>query len=111
MSTAQFLNDRAKAQLNGPWRQGPRITAENLKRGTGPIERVTAEEWFRALGGGKPPAGQPKGAAQPRGDLMGFGKHATLTLTQVRDTQPGYWSWALENVKSFRQRAEKAGLA
>lgn len=117
MSTAQFLNDRAKAQLNGPWRHGSCITADNLKRGTGSIEHVTAEEWLRAAGIGKKignlSAGDsPKGAAQPRvSSVMHFGKHKGKPMATVRDEDPSYWSWLLRDVEGFEAKAKKAGLA
>ncbi len=117
MSTAQFLNDRAKAQLNGPWRSGPRVTSHDLQNGLGAVERVTAEEWFRAAGIGKkignPPAGQsPKSAAQQRvAPVMHFGKHKGKLMSEVRDSDPGYWGWLIREVDGFEAKAKKAGLA
>ncbi len=115
MSTAQFLNDRAKAQLNGPWRQGPRITADNLKRGTGAIEHITAAEAFPKTGnrtGNVVASATPKGAAQQRvTPVMHFGKHKGKEMSEVRDSDPGYWGWLIREVDGFEAKAKKAGLA
>lgn len=114
MSAGQFLNDRAKAQLNGAWRQGPRITVENVKNGTGAIEHITADEFFGRTGKATGQTGgqqSPKGAAQQRHSaIFHFGKHRGKLMSDVRDADPGYWSWCCREVAGFEAKAKKAGL-
>ena len=41
---------------------------------------------------------------------MGFGKYRTSLMADVREDDPGYWRWCLNEIPPFRERARKAGL-
>lgn len=103
---AQYLKDLPKAQISGAWRKGPRITFENLKEGTGPIEHTTG---IIKEGYGHP-AKNPAKMAESGPPIMGFGQYRNMTMTEVKTKYGRYWDWCIENVKGFDERAKKARL-
>lgn len=119
---ALYMSDVAKKPSpTGQWLNGPKISAEDLKRGRNGVEKISQDEAM-APGGG--PAPKPeyrswspiekKSPAKPAGGkgepLMGFGKHRDKAMKWVRDNEPGYWEWCLENIDWFAGKVEKAGL-
>ena len=102
-SVALFLQSAASAdKTERRWMAGPRITSDNLKDGTGPIEHCTPAEWFKV--GRQPAAAPPR--AQPKGSTMGFGKYRDRLLVDVEADDPGYFNWCLREVQGFRARWE-----
>ncbi len=110
----QIELNRLNANPTGEWLKGPRISFENVNRGTGPMERVTADEWFGRTGKttGNPAAGQSPKVAQPPtvAHVMRFGKYKGRLMADVQDEDPGYWSWAIRECNGFAAQAKKAGL-
>jgi hypothetical protein len=84
----------------GAWRLKPKwlaiigITRENLIKGTGCIEKLAFPPWDKRL------------APQKAGGLVGFGKHANLTYKELKEKHFGYYSWACENIKGFKEKSE-----
>ncbi len=82
--------------------KGPRITKDDLKRGTGIIELIPD---------GRLAGPTPRRYRATRDNrVMGFGKHMDRPLVWVRDNDPDYWEWCVSSVRSFAARVRKAGL-
>ncbi len=113
MSLEIELN-RLKSNPTGAWLQGPRITFDDVNRGSARVERITADEWFGRIGKniGNPAAGQSPKVAQPPtvAHVMRFGKYKGRLMADVQDEDPGYWSWAIRECNGFAAQARKAGL-
>lgn len=109
MDLLQHEIDRVKPKSD-EWKKGPRISAEDVRRGTGNIEHISADEFFGRSGKpGTVATGQV--AAQPQvTHVMMFGKHRGKTFETVRNSDPGYWSWCCREVSGFSAKAKKAGL-
>jgi hypothetical protein len=101
---------RLKANPTGAWLQGPKITAEHVKRGTGTIQHITADEFFGRTGKAGAMAGGQMAAAPQGAHVMMFGKHRGKNFTDVKQSDPSYWSWCCREVAGFAAKAKKAGL-
>lgn len=99
----RYLTDRATAQISGEWRKGPCITFENLVDGKGAVQHISVDEFFGRVK-------TPEKPSKPAGQVMTFGKHKGKLLIEVKEEDPNYWSWALENVGFFAAVVKKAGL-
>lgn len=100
------LQDRRGWSVSGEWRKGPIITSDDLRNGTGAIERVTSEEWFETAGSATArPAGPRKDWQPPKGKTMGFGKYKDRLMVDVREDDSRYWQWCLDEIPSFRAKA------
>lgn len=117
-----YMRDIAKKPSpSGDWLKGIKITFENMNEGTGPVERISAAEAME-IGGGKGPKEEYRGwhpisksngpakKAAESAPLMGFGKHKERTMKWVRDNEPNYWEWCVENIPWFAGKVEKANL-
>jgi hypothetical protein len=104
MSLAAFWDAAPAAdRKEKKWLKGPTITQENLKNGTGAIEKVTPAVWFSKTSG--------KPATSSKGPLkMSFGKYKGRLAIEVREDDPHYWNWALDNVDWFAKQVKDAGL-
>lgn len=114
MSEHADLQDRRGWSVSGDWRKGVAVTSDDLRDGSAIVERVTSEEWFKGAGGGSGSTGRPAGAPQagpkrewqpPKGKVMGFGKYATKLMVDVREDDPRYWQWCIDEVNGFRAKA------
>ena len=105
------------------WFEGPRITSDDLKHGSGRIEKCSAREIFKGSGGGAGDGGAARTEqrptwrsqtsvkkAPPKIEVMLFGKHKGKPLSVIQDEDPGYFAWAVRDVSGFEARARKAGL-
>ncbi len=115
-----YMEDLAKKpSASGAWLRGPKITFDNLNHGTGPIEHISATEAMEA-GGGPGPKPEYRGwnpkpalniTQKTHGEpVITFGKFKGKPMKWVRDNEPNYWEWALENVGFFAAQVEKANL-
>ena len=108
----QIELDRLKANPTGAWKQGQRISFEDVRRGGGNVEHITSAEFF-GVGkqAGKIPQHHAQAAAQPQvAHVMRFGKRKGQLMSVVKETDPGYWRWLLAEVQGFEAQAKKAGL-
>lgn len=112
------------------WLKGPMITTDDLLKGSAVIERLDAAAWWRAAGqavskgqfyagvnaarsatgaGGGARKAATKGKAQ--GPLtIPFGKYKNRLAIDVREEDPGYWRWMLNDVAWFAAKVRAAGL-
>jgi hypothetical protein len=116
------------------------ISKENLLRGTGCVQHISAKEmkktpdksdFFRAKAYEKREADAKPAVANitkpistkeisvPRDkpsstsgskQLMQFGKHSSKTIEWVMENDEGYFNWATENVTWFAERLDKLGI-
>lgn len=102
-----YLNaaaDRLTASVSGEWRKGPKITTADLLSGTGGVERV---DWLKT---GKDTGNlADENPAKPI-QIMGFGKFRDRQLSDIKQNEPGYWKWAVAEIKGFDKKAKAAGL-
>lgn len=116
-SLAQFWKDTPDADREARrWLNGPRVTQEDLQRGGGVIERVTAKQWFdtrAAVTRGAAANGLPHGSrgkpTAPR-NVMWCGKYKGRLMADVREDDPNYFAWACREMGGFRAAVAKAGL-
>lgn len=118
MDPIQHELDRLKASPTGAWLKGPKITAADLRRGSGNIEHIPAAEFFGRAGTAAGGVGAAGSKAAPQAaqinlkndktrsktgvTVMWFGKHKGQEVHWVRQHDPGYYRWACENVQGFR---------
>lgn len=96
------------------WKNGPKISFEDLKKNSGNIEYISCLE-------GEPIVKTPiiipplkklsssKAELKPS-PLMNFGKYKTKTMAWVQENDENYFEWCLENIDWFQGKAIKAGL-
>lgn len=101
----RYLKDAPKAQISGEWRKGPSITADYLK--TCGEDVLLVQEWQESR---QLPRSNAAKKPESPASLVGFGKHKSLTLRELKKEQPGYWRWALEEIPEFESRVRAAGL-
>ena len=92
------------------WLKGPKITAENLKKGTGCIELLERPEWIK--GPNSPKAGSGPGPAKPAQNpaIMTFGRYKGQLLADILEENPGYLRWAKNEIDGFAKKLEQAGI-
>jgi len=111
MSEHPQLIDQRNWSATGVWRDGAAISLDNLLQGTGPIERITSQEWFRSGGQQAAAASQScKEWKPPQGTKMGFGKYREKLMADVREDDPRYFRWCCDEIHGFKEKAKKAGL-
>lgn len=103
------LRDKRKP-ISTEWVNGPKITAENLKKGTGCVELMDRPEWVKFPNGAKSPVSG--GAAKPAQNaaIMPFGKYKGRLLVDILEENPGYLRWAAENIDGFEAKLTKVGI-
>lgn len=107
------LRDKRKP-VSLEWLKGPKITAENLKKGTGCVELLARPEWIKDpasqsvrgsvqnTGQSRSAGGSQKSVQNPA--IMGFGKYASRLMADVEEEDNRYFQWCLENVKGFEKK-------
>jgi len=103
------LRDKRKP-VSTEWLKGPKITAENLKKGTGCVELLDRPEWVKSPNGAK--GAILGGAAKSAQNLpvFTFGKHRGKLFVDVLEEDPRYLSWAAQEIPNFREKLVKAGI-
>ena len=106
-----FENTRPLATKSKPsseeWKTGTRITKENLDKGTGPIEHITAAQVFGGSSKPGPTIREPLTVAAPiKSPVIWFGKHKGKTVAQLKKEDPGYYDWACREIKGFKEKAK-----
>ncbi len=113
------LRDKSKP-ISTEWLKGPKITAENLKKGTGCVELLARPEWIKdpssqSVRGSMQNVGQPRSGGAPQKSMqnpaiMPFGKYKNRLLVDILEEDPGYLRWAAENIDGFEAKLRKAGI-
>lgn len=106
------LRDKRKP-VSMDWLKGPRITAENLKKGTGCIELLDRPDWIKApnSAGAAKSAGFSGAAKTGRNPaVFSFGKHRGKLFVDVLNEDPRYLAWAAQEIPNFREKLAKAGI-
>ena len=89
------------------WRKNPKwlvmegITREDLIKGTGRIEKLEYPPWDKRSN---------KQDNKTNDELVGFGKHAQLTIKELKDKHLQYYSWAVENIPRFAAKVKALNL-
>lgn len=116
----QIAADEAKRNA---WREGSRITSEDLKRGNSTVVRISAVEAMghdggggyssgtrSTAGGGRAVTGSSNRPSTKGGVVMAFGKYRGRLMADVQDEDPSYFAWATREVPGFAAKARAAGL-
>jgi hypothetical protein len=83
--------------INNSWRNGPKISAGDLKFGRGNVEKIKG-------------LCDDSSSSSNKAVTMGFGKYSQRPMSWVKDNDESYWEWAMENLDFFPGKAAKAGL-
>lgn len=122
-----FDADEAKALAKrNACLQGPRITAEDLKRGSSTVVRISAAEAMGqggtggasghsasarpTAGGGRAVTGSSNRPSTKGGAVMTFGKYRGGLMADVQDEDPSYFAWCVRDIGGFAAKARAAGL-
>ena len=113
------LRDKRKP-VSTEWKKGPRITKENLKKGTGAIELLRKPEWLekspyafekKSTGNVIPfPSGQKGKESVSNAAIFTFGKYKGRLFMDVLDEDPGYLRWCGQEIDGFEAKLAKAGI-
>lgn len=109
--TLQMALNRIKPPSE-EWRNGPKITAEDLKNNTGNVEYISSIHDDVPIVNNKKQttlnfkSQKPKPAKSNSSPIMNFGKYRDKTITWVMDNDSNYFEWCLENVPSFQKRVD-----
>lgn len=131
LADAWTILDEQEEQANA-WRKGPSISADDLRLGTGVIQRLPANAVALAAAQDRQTDQQNDGASptqrqhnqgvggagqignsrpRPKPLVITFGtKHRGELAVNVRENDPGYWRWAMENLPFFAKQVRAAGL-
>jgi hypothetical protein len=94
--------DLAREKM-GEWRKNPKwlaiegITREDLIKGTGRIEKLDYPPWDKKAS---------KQEDKTSDELVGFGKHAQLTVKELKEKHYNYFAWASENIPRFAAKVK-----
>jgi hypothetical protein len=106
------LRDKRKP-VSTDWMRGPRITAENLKKGTGTVELMDRPEWIKAPNGmGAAKSAVVGGMAKPVQNpaVFTFGKFKGRLFVDVLEENPKYLQWCVQEIEGFEAKLRKAGI-
>lgn len=113
------LRDKRKP-VSTEWLKGPKITAENLRKGTGCVELLARPEWIKdpadqSVQGSMRNVGQSRSGGAPQKSVQNaavftFGKHRGKLFVDVLEEDPRYLSWAAQEIPNFREKLVKAGI-
>lgn len=103
------LRDKRKP-VSTEWLKGPKITAENLKKGTGCVELLDRPEWVKSPNGAKGAVsgGVAKSAQNPA--VFAFGKFKGRLFCDILEENPGYLRWCCSEIDGFEAKLRKAGI-
>jgi len=104
--------EKAAAEMErekrGKWRKDSRwlnirgVTKEDLAKGSVYIEKLPYPPWDSRSN---------KGAQQVnQTNLVGFGKHAALTIQELKEKHTGYFEWACSNIPKFAAKVKLLNL-
>ena len=117
--TLEITLNRLKPKSDA-WKNGPKITKDDLKHGRGNVEfisktEIQTEKTFQTksttlphkTGFKMPVKTLPKQNSCP---IMNFGKYRDKPMKWVMENDIQYWEWCIENITNFEDRAIKANL-
>lgn len=87
----------------GEWRKNPKwlaidgITKDDLKNGTGIIEKLDRPPWDKKANSQENKSNE---------ELVGFGKYAAKEVKWVKENDFRYFTWMLENVPKFAAKVK-----
>lgn len=84
-----YAQDRTKP-ISQNWRKGPKITLKDMKNGTGFVQKISHAE---ALG--------LKESAKSDEIVFDFGKYRGRLVSEIKQQDPSYYAWVMENVPRF----------
>jgi hypothetical protein len=113
------LRDKRKP-VSMEWVKGPKITKENLKKGTGCIELVAQPDWIKTPLAGllqqskrgvthAIPVG-PSQRSMQNPAIMTFGKYKNKLLIEILEEDPRYLQWCVQEIEGFEAKLRKAGI-
>jgi hypothetical protein len=118
LNEARYLNDLVKPKSDA-WRRGPKVTLDDMLERNG-FEPVDLHAEARRAGGGNSHSGGQQnnkviqsGKTKQNGReplRMWFGKFRGQLVVDVMEQNPGYITWACENVNGFYSKLAAAGL-
>lgn len=113
------LRDKRKP-VSTEWLKGPKITAENLKKGTGCVELLARPEWVKDPAGQSTQVsmrnrGQSSSVAAPQKSMQNaavfsFGKYKSRLYVDILEENPGYLRWCVQEIDGFEAKLRKAGI-
>ena len=106
------LRDKRKP-VSMDWLKGPRITMENLKKGTGSIELMARPDWIKGPNSAGPAkseagGGMAKPAQNPA--VFSFGKYKGRLFADILEENSGYLRWCRDEIEGFEAKLRKAGI-
>lgn len=111
--TLQMVLDKV-SKRSEEWRNGPKISFQDLKTNSGNIEYISGLEGDPIIKTAIniPPLNKKSSQQKPSSSspLMNFGKYKTETMEWVQENDENYFEWCLENIEWFESKATKAGL-
>ena len=87
----------------GEWRKNPKwlaingITKDDLKNGTGIVEKLDQPPWEKKTNSQENKSNE---------ELVGFGKHAQLTIKELKEKHFHYFSWACDSIPRFAAKVK-----
>lgn len=106
------LRDKRKP-VSMEWLKGPKITAENLKKGTGCIELMDRPEWVKgpnSVNGAKTGSGGGMAKSGQNAAVFSFGKYKSRLYVDILEENPGYLRWCCSEIDGFEAKLHKAGI-
>lgn len=107
MSIDEQLEQSAReVEHSNEWRLNPKwlaiigITKNDLENGSATVQKLKYPPWDRRNDAG----------FKPKDEKIGFGKYSGKTFSELKNENPQYWGWAIENIARFRIKATELGL-
>lgn len=103
------LQDKSKP-VSMEWLRGPKITKENLKKGTGCIELCARPDWTKTTGDAKNTVGGGIAKKGQNAAIFTRGKYAGRLYVDILKENPGYMRWCRDELPGFCEKLTKAGI-
>jgi len=79
------------------------ITKDDLKNGTGVVEKLKYPPWDSRNSANKM-------VEKESGGSIGYGKYSHLSFKEVKEQDPRYFEYMIQNVPRFKTKAREFGL-
>lgn len=84
------------------------ITSDDLINGSNYIEKLKYPPWDSR---NDLEIKSVNNNSKPRDEKIGYGKHGSKTYQELKNDEPNYWNWMMENVPRFRLKVAQLGLS